>query len=735
MAQDQWGTYQFEFGGGLLTNLSPLQLGSRFPGSARTLRNFEPSVEGGYRRIEGFSKYDTDHVPPYGDPRVQGSSQTGTTLDVANLFTEPQDADTFILTHATADVDGITTDPETGEQIASTSLVVDNISGTISAGMIVEGSGIASGVTVSAFDAGTSTITLSTELALADNLELTFKYEYTIGTGGVTYSSANKSATLTLTEALKSSPDDQSLVEFGNTEDAIEGVAYFRSRAIAYRNSDLFESSGSGWTKINVPDYGTVLVDGGSQTGTSLDVDGIDTTPQVGDTFTVAGIEKVYTITAAVTVTSGAATLTINPSLASSPADDAVITFLSTGRPRSAGKKHRFVQYRFANTDRLLFVDGTNAPAYYDGNTFVSMDDAPSAVIGADHVAMFKNHAFYGKDNQLTFSSPYDEDGFNAANGAGDIDVGSAITGLVVFREQLIIFCEQRIMRLAGNTIADFQLQSITDDIGCIETDTIQEVGGDIIFLAPDGLRMISGTERIGDFGLAVISKVIQSEFDNFITKSTSYSSIVVREKSQYRLFGYNDNITEESSVGILGTQFSGQGGENMAWAELRGIRAYVTYSVYTSTTETILFANVDGYVYQMESGNSFDGEDIIATFSTPFVSINDDPRLRKTFYKLFLYADPQGSVTTNVSLKYDFDTEGTIQPTPIELSNATGAVGFYGDAVYGSTTYGTKLKKLFGTQVIGSGFTVSLQFISEGTDPPFSLDATTLEYAVHGRR
>src|SRR6056300_895670 len=194
MAQDQWGTYQFEFGGGLLTNLSPLQLGSRFPGSARTLRNFEPSVEGGYRRIEGFSKYDTDHVPPYGDPRVQGSSQTGTTLNIANIFTEPQDDDTLILTHATADVNGTTTD--------STTVVVDNISGTISAGMIIEGSGIASGVTVSSFDAGTSTVTLSAELSLTDNLELTFKYEYTISTGGVTFSSANKSATLTVTEAL-----------------------------------------------------------------------------------------------------------------------------------------------------------------------------------------------------------------------------------------------------------------------------------------------------------------------------------------------------------------------------------------------------------------------------------------------------------------------------------------------------------------------------------------------------
>jgi hypothetical protein len=43
----------------------------------------------------------------------------------------------------------------------------------------------------------------------------------------------------------------------------------------------------------------------------------------------------------------------------------------------------------------------------------------------------------------------------------------------------------------------------------------------------------------------------------------------------------------------------------------------------------------------KMESGNSFDGESIAATFATPYVPFND-PRLRKTFYKLYLYTDPQ---------------------------------------------------------------------------------------------
>ena len=86
--------------------------------------------------------------------------------------------------------------------------------------------------------------------------------------------------------------------------------------------------------------------------------------------------------------------------------------------------------------------------------------------------------------------------------------------------------------------------------LGCIESDTIQEVGGDVMFLAPDGLRLLSATDRIGDFGLGVVSKNIQDDLVTFISTNTNFTSCVVREKSQYRIFGYNNNITQENAQG-----------------------------------------------------------------------------------------------------------------------------------------------------------------------------------------
>ena len=66
---DRWQTFPFEFKGGLISNLSPYQQGVQAPGSARILVNYEPSVFGGYRRIEGYDKFDSNALSNSGNVR------------------------------------------------------------------------------------------------------------------------------------------------------------------------------------------------------------------------------------------------------------------------------------------------------------------------------------------------------------------------------------------------------------------------------------------------------------------------------------------------------------------------------------------------------------------------------------------------------------------------------------------------------------------------------------------
>ena len=156
-------TFPIQFSGGLISNMSPLQQGLQMPGSARILRNFEPSIEGGYKRILGYDKYDLDIIPPYGIPVVHGASQTGTTLNIANIRQTPEQNDKFKLVHVTANINGTSTIATAngptalvnGAITADKTIVVDTVaSGTIAKGQTVTGVGIPSNVTVSSVTAG-----------------------------------------------------------------------------------------------------------------------------------------------------------------------------------------------------------------------------------------------------------------------------------------------------------------------------------------------------------------------------------------------------------------------------------------------------------------------------------------------------------------------------------------------------------------------------------------------------
>ena len=717
-------SFPVEFKGGLVTNLSPLQQGINMPGSAATLKNFEPSITGGYKRILGFSKFDPFIIPPYGAPVVFGASQTGTTFIIAATHTTPAAGDT---------------------------LTVAGIAGTYTIGSV-------------AFDA-----------------------------------TANRT-TLTLTTALDSSPANGAAVTFVTISSTFRtlGVEVFNDSVLVALNSDVFKTTGAGYTKINVPSYGTVLVNGASQTGATLAVDALTAVPRVGDLFTVAGIDKVYTVTTTATVSSGGSTIAISPNLASSPADNAVVTFISLSR--EGALRTRFIEYNFTGTEKVAIVDGVNAPALYDGSTFTALVSAPTDVISATQAIAFKNHLFFGSLDLLSFTAPFLDTNFDASDGAGNIRVGDNITGMSVFREQLIIFTEKSIFKLTGTSLSTFVLAPITLDIGCIDGDTIQEIGGDIMFLTEDGLRLLSATDRIGDFGLGVVSKTIQNVMTKFIASASIFSSVVLRSKSQYRVFAFNPNIIGSASKGIIGTQFSPQGGEDMAWAEIRGMEVFAASSKVVDAKETIVFSSNTGFLFKMEDGNSFDGSNIAAEYLSPFMPIND-PRTRKAIYKVYLYTDPVGSVNFDFNLKFDYDELNSVQPESITFTNQTNAISFYGDnlfATYATTAsgssgatsvtvasntnivigngmvgtgipdgttvtaisgttitissaltstisnvrvtssgsvFGGKVQNIFSTQTVGTGFTTAISFKSVSQDPPFSLDTAMLEYSTKSRR
>ena len=80
------------------------------------------------------------------------------------------------------------------------------------------------------------------------------------------------------------------------------------------------------------------------------------------------------------------------------------------------------------------------------------------------------------------------------------------------------------------------------------------------------------------------------------------------------------------------------------------GMKVFSTSSKMVGATEKILFSSDDGFLYQMEDGNSFSGSNISAEYLSPYLPIND-PRVRKIIYKANLFTDPQGAVNFKFNL------------------------------------------------------------------------------------
>ena len=418
------------------------------------------------------------------------------------------------------------------------------------------------------------------------------------------------------------------------------------------------------------------------------------------------------------------------------PAWSSKVTASSTGFTRA-----RHVSYNFNNTLKIVFVDGTNYPVYYDDTTqtmtyLSSSGVGNSSVNGASTVELFKNTLFFGNGTELVFTSPYADTDFDPQNLAGSIGLNSEITGLKVYRDSLIIFCRDKIMRLTGSSSADFTLSAVTEDLGCLSADTIQEIGSDIMFLGPDGLRTLSSTERIGDFGIDVASKNIRPTVNEMQSFAQSFSSTVIRGKAQYRLFSYVSGETVDVAKGVLGTKFVDQGGQGFQWGELKGYKCYITDSQYIGDNEFIVFANTDGYIYRMESGTSRDNSNINAIYESPFMPITD-PQKRKTFYKLDLYIKPFGAVNVVAGVRYNQNDADKIQPATFTLSSGAGGGGFYGNstAIFNTTKYGEPRTQSFNNNIVGSGNTVALRIEDDSADAAFLLDTAILEYAENNRK
>lgn len=431
-------------------------------------------------------------------------------------------------------------------------------------------------------------------------------------------------------------------------------------------------------------------------------------------------------------------------------------------------------QYNWSGTPTITFTDGVN-PAYkYDGST-VTVLDASGSPTDPLWAISFHNYLFLSGYSSnpaaITISAPLDDENYDPVDGAAEFVVGDTkVTGFGMWRADLIIFCTHSIWKITGNSTdiassTPFKLENITRTIGCIEGRTIQECNGDLIFLAQDGLRTISGTANIGDTEIASISRPIQDIFNNIDITQTPCFSTIVRSKTQYRLFYPDRDATPTTCRGVIASirKFK-DGHEGWEFGELTGFKPTSTDSRYLlDGNEYVIMGSTDGYVYKLEVGSTFS----YVKTRTPYLYNNGvlynsgaiynnvtytntpigelytsvpldlgDYGVRKALQRITTYYQSEGA-TLNLYLhvKYDYGKQGIIQPKPYQLTLNRSSVRYNRNILYDSgALYNTILDPVKRLSIQGSGFVVQFQFNSVRSDP-YVIQGFYLEYFPSGRR
>ena len=523
---------------------------------------------------------------------------------------------------------------------------------------------------------------------------------------------------------------NQIVPQTNNATEKVLLVARFANRVVAARGERIY-SCGS--TELSQRILSTTSMSGSG----TINVDSTSGFASSG-TLLINSEEFTYTGVTSTTFT-GVTRSTSSTTAANHAIDDAVSeNWTQRDTDRTSADKYDFERFNFDGNEKLICVDGVNAPVIFN-SSMTATDVSESTVAASKFVAAFRNHMFYaGKSSTpstIVFSEPFDEDGFNSGDGAGSINVDDTIVGLKVFRDNLFIFCENRIFKLTGTGLSNFAVEPVTRNIGCVNGNTIQEFAGDLIFLGPDGLRTVAGTARIGDVELGTISKNVQSLFDDNIKDSSLFESVVIPDKTQYRIFFTKDTVAQKRTRGVICVMK----GDGFEFSESLGIKPSCSDTHVEEGDVIVLHGGFDGFVHRQEKGNNFDGTAILGRYRSPDLNFGD-VGVRKTMHRVILNYKPEANISADLLLRYDNDSVGASRPAAYSLTTAT--VGAqYGTAVYStssSTTqfvYGGGSQPLVRQPVEGSGFTVALKVDDSGESPPYSLKGFQLEYQVGARR
>lgn len=688
------------------------------PGACRDIVNFEVSVNGGYSRIGGYERFNgmaspNDatfqiiqvssfvNVPSIGDGISQPSS--GATATIAYVYNM---AGVYYM--VVTQVEG-TFDDSGVIETAPTELVITEAGGPL---VITSAS--------SPYVIPTSLVeTIGTAIPTTVQLTAQLNAQYQVYAADIYRA---------LIDPVPGSGPITGIVHM--IFNGVDNVYAFRANTAATA-VNIYKATTSGW--VNVPLFNVV----------SFTAAG-GVTPQDGDTLTqgpaTATIMRVMIGSGTIAGSTAAGTFVVTtPTFgfsagAATTSSGTTLTLSGPSTPitLTPGGKFEFVKYNFSGqlaTRYIYACDGVNQAAEFDGTTWAPITtglspDAPT------HITAHKTFLFLAQGSSIFYSAAGFPFKWNATDGAGEIATGDNVNAMLTLpgaanTATLGVWMRSSVGLLYGTDPTTFNFTQYNVGLGGI-AGSVQNLFDSFGFAEP-GVVNLQTTLNFGNFQAATLTKNIQPFINEQRSKITT--STVSHIKGQYRVFfndGYGLYLT------ILNQVYLGA-----AIVQFPTAVNVIDTDTDTDGNEVSYFGSTDelGYVYQLDTGPNFDGEELPASFTGAWDYMKT-PRFLKQYRCASV--EMQGNAYAAVSFSYNLSDNTSLvgQPTPQSYtsnfapsfwdSGLNWDSGFVWD---GATTLPTYVN------LSGTGYNIQ-PIVTTGTNyiQPFNVSTVIYQYSMRRR-
>jgi hypothetical protein len=646
--QPRESTEYFALNGGLLETIPALNVS---PGSLRDVINYEPAINGGYRRVAGYERFDGRDRPSDADYTAIKCTLIGGEYVIlrGDLVTIGAATGIFV-----SEIDG--------------GCLLTKITGTVPASTdMTIGAGVVAGAT------GSPALLTS----YAPNQE---------------QRAENLAAA---SDALRSKI--QEVGSLAGATGPVRGVAMLKGDVYAWRNNDtntaciMHKATSGGWAAVTLAD--------------EVSFTNANTSVGVGDTLTqgavTATIRKVVVKTGTLLsgtntgklVISGTSGGSFTAAAATSTGGGSLtLSGAQVAQAFPAGGKYDFDEGNFTGATDSLALYGANGVgrAFEWDGTYLTWIDTGNASDTPKHVAVHRNMLFLSQGSSVFNSSIGDPGRFVTAEGASETAVGDDVTGMAVMAGEALAICTKNAVRaLVGASSSEWSLQTVSPDNGANEW-TLQNL--DQTYAMDDiGVTRVQPTDQYGNFSARAESASIQPSVVGY--RNRAVCSALSRSNFLYRVFMNNGQV------------LVGMPGKAMSFTKLQFlVQANVAMSGEDNNgNERNFIGCTDGYVYELDRGSSFDGEKI-RSYVTLWFNHSRSPRLRKRYKRITFECSAAIFSRVEVRGELTFD-DGTTQATSEQYIEIRGSGGVWGNMLF------PRYSGIFDNDIFDNGiFDVSLQ-------------------------